>query len=71
MGPAPCAGAGDKSDCSVDCQRDLDTCGWLTGGVLCNSSADICANDGFPEMGLTPAPSTIRLKTRRFIALSL
>jgi hypothetical protein len=36
-------------------------------GVVCNSSADICASDDFAKMGLTPAPSTSRLKSRRFI----
>ncbi len=38
-------------------------------GVVCNSSADICASDDFAKMGLTPAPSTSRLKSRRFMML--
>jgi hypothetical protein len=36
-------------------------------GVVCNSSADICASDDFAaKIGLTLAPSTSRLKSRRF-----
>ena len=38
-------------------------------GVACNSSPDICASDDFARMGLTPAPSTSRLKSRRFMTL--
>ena len=38
-------------------------------GVVCNSSPDICASDDFARMGLTPAPSTSRLKSRRFMTL--
>src|SRR4029077_3523507 len=40
-------------------------------GVVCSSSPDICASDDFARTGLTPAPSTSRLKSRRFIALPL
>ena len=40
-------------------------------GLVCNSSADICANDDFAKMGIDPAPSTNRPKSRRFIALPL
>ena len=38
-------------------------------GVACNSSPDICASDDFARMGLTPAPSRSRLKSRRFMTL--
>ena len=37
------------------------------GGAVCNSSADICASDDFERIGVTPAPSISRLKSRRFI----
>ena len=38
-------------------------------GGVCNSSLDICASNGVARMGLTPAPSASRLKSRRFMTL--